>query len=372
MVLCEVAKIVPETVSFLTGLIYTIHQLVYLAIVKMTVSKKNYSNKELARIFNQMADCYRYLGPAERFRSNAYAGAAQTLRNMSEPVETLADDIEQLEDLKSIGKSIAEKIIEFLATGQIQTFEELKKKVPFPLLELMDIEGFGPATLRLLHDELGITTKAELITAIEKGKLEKIKGFASRKIEKLKQALKLDSAKKRLPLKEAQRIADNLLKAIKNIDGVKRATIAGSIRRKKETIGDIDIVITADERKWKKIITTITQLPQAETVIAAGKTRASLVLKTKQVQADIRIVHEDEYGAALFYFTGSKEHNIQLRSLAKQRGWKVNEYGVFENKTGKKLAGKTEEEIYELFGISFIPPDKRIGGNEINRAMILN
>lgn len=316
-----------------------------------------------------MADCYRYLGPDERFRANAYAGAAQTLRNMQEPVETLAGDIQQLEDLKSIGKSIAEKIIEFLATEQIQTFEELKKKVPFPLLELMDLEGFGPATLRLLHDELGIKSKEELVTAIEKGKLEKVKGFASRKIEKLKQSLKLDSAKKRLPLKEAQRIADDLLQAIKNIDGVKQATIAGSIRRKKDTIGDIDIVITADERKWKKIITSITQLPQVKTVVAAGKTRASLVLKTKQVQADVRVVHDDEYGAALFYFTGSKDHNIQLRSLAKQRGWKVNEYGVFNNKTAKKLAGKTEEEIYELFGIRFIPPEKRVGGNEISQAM---
>ena len=368
MVLCEVAKIVPETVSSLTGLIFTAFQLIYLTAMNKD-SKKTHSNKELARLFSQMADCYRYLGPDERFRANAYAGAAQTLRNMQEPVETLADDVQQLEDLKSIGKSIAEKIIEYLATGQIQTFEKLKKKVPFALLELMDIEGFGPATLRLLHDELGITTKEELVTAIEKGKLEKIKGFASRKIEKMKQALKLESSKKRLPLKEAQHIADNLLQSVKSIDGVLKATIAGSIRRKKDTIGDIDIVITADERKWKKIITAITQLPQAKKVIAAGKTRASLVLKTKQVQADIRVVHEDEYGAALFYFTGSKDHNIQLRSLAKQRGWKVNEYGVFDNKTGKKLAGKTEEEIYDLFGIRFIPPEKRIGGNEINQAM---
>ena len=326
-------------------------------------------NRELAIIFSRMSDCYRYLGPEERFRAMAYNGAAQTLRNMKEPVESLAGDIRQLEDLKSIGKSIAEKIIEFLATGHVQTFEELQQNVPYSLLELMDIEGIGPATLRLLHDKLGIKTKDELVTAIEKGKVDKLKGFASRKIEKLKQALKLDSTKKRLPLKEAQRIANNLLKSIKNIAGVKQATIAGSIRRKKDTIGDIDIVITADERKWKKIISAITRLPQAETVIAAGKTRASLVLKTKKVQADIRIVHEEEYGAALFYFTGSKEHNIQLRSLAKQRGWKVNEYGVFENKSGKKLAGKTEEEIYELFGIRFIPPEERIGGNEINKAM---
>lgn len=368
MVLCEVTKIVTETVQFLTGVILATHTMFYLVAMKKNIKKAD-TNMELARIFSQMADCYRYLGPDERFRANAYAGAAQTLRNMQEPVEALATDIQQLEDLKNIGKSIAEKIIEFLATGQIQTFEKLKKKVPFSLLELMDIEGFGPATLRLLHDKLGITTKEELLKAIEKGKLEKIKGFASRKIEKLKQALKLDNSKKRLPLKEAQQIADYFLQAVKGISGVFNATIAGSIRRKKDTIGDIDIVITADERKWKKIITAITQLPQVEKVIVAGKTRASVILKAKQVQADIRIVHEDEYGAALFYFTGSKEHNIQLRNLAKQRGWKVNEYGVFDNKTGKKLAGKTEEEIYDLFNIRFIPPEKRVGGNELRQAM---
>lgn len=337
--------------------------------MKKGVSVQRPLNRELAGIFNKMADCYRYIGTEERFRANAYAGAAQTLSNMQESVEELSDDIKQLEDLKSIGKSIAEKIIEYIATGHIQAFDKLKKKVPFQLLELMDIEGFGPATLRLIHENLGINTKEELIVAIEKGKLETINGFATRKIEKLKQALKLDSVKKILPLKEAQRIANDLLDSIKKIPGVQLATIAGSIRRKKGTIGDIDIVITAEENKWKKIISAITRLPQVEKVIAAGKTRASLVLKTKNIQADVRIVHEDEYGAALFYLTGSKEHNIQLRSLAKQRGWKVNEYGVFDNKTGKKLAGKTEKEIYELFSISFIPPEKRIGGNEINRVI---
>lgn len=144
-----------------------------------------------------------------------------------------------------------------------------------------------------------------------------------------------------------------------------KATIAGSIGEK-DTIGDIDIVITADERKWKKSLPPLPNYHRRK-VIAAGKTRASLVLKTKQVQADIRVVHEDEYGAALFYFTGSKDHNIQLRSLAKQRGWKVNEYGVFDNKTGKKLAGKTEEEIYDLFGIRFIPPEKELAVMRLTR-----
>ncbi|HEX4875177.1 MAG TPA: helix-hairpin-helix domain-containing protein [Chitinophagaceae bacterium] len=323
-------------------------------------------NKELAVIFSRMADCYRYLGPEQRFRAMAYSAAAQTLRNMKEPVDSLAVDIRQLDALKGIGSGIAAKIIEYLATGHIKNFEALQKKVPFQLLELMDIEGIGPATLRVLHEKLKVKTKEELAGALEKGRLEKLKGFGQKKIDNLAQALKLETRKKRLPYREAKKMADDLLAAVKKIEGIRTAVIAGSVRRKKETIGDIDIVLTADEPKWKKIITTITQMPLVKEVLAAGKTRASVLLKEKNVQADIRIVHEEEFGAALFYFTGSKEHNIQLRAMAKQRGWKVNEYGVFDNKTGRKLAGRTEEDIYALLGIRFIPPEQRTGGNEIN------
>lgn len=326
------------------------------------------TNRQLAALFSRMADCYRYLGPEQRFRAGAYTGAAQTLRNMSEPVESLAGDIRKLEDLKSIGTSIAEKIIEYLHTGRIKTFEQLKKQVPYKLLELMDIEGFGPATLRQLHDALHIGSKDELVTALEKGKLEGLPGFGAKKIEKLKQALKLESAKKRMPLKQAQAIANTFLKSISGIPGIRQATVAGSLRRKKETIGDIDIVMTADEKKWKKIINAITTLPEVDKVIAAGRTRASVVLRQRQVQADIRIVHEDEYGAALFYFTGSKDHNIRLRTIARQKGWKLNEYGVFDIKTGKRLAGRTEEEIYRLFRLPFIPPEQRLGGRELDTA----
>lgn len=326
-------------------------------------------NKELAVIFRQMADCYRYIGPDERFRALAYETASKTLSNMQEPVDTLAPDIKKLDELKGVGESIAEKIVEYLQTGQIKTFEKLKKQVPFSLLELMDTEGIGPATLKILHDKLAIKTKEELIQAIEAGKLENIKGFAAKKIENLKMVLKLDAGKQRMPLKVAEKTGNQILSEIKKIPGVQQAVLAGSLRRKKETVGDIDIVITAEHRVWKKIIQTITRIPQVEKVLAAGQTKASLILKNN-VQVDVRIVHEHEFGAALFYFTGSKEHNIQLRTMAKQRGWKVNEYGVFDEKTGKRLAGRTEEEIYSLFGLHYIPPEKRIGKDELAKARI--
>jgi len=325
-------------------------------------------NKELATLFHQMAACYRYLGPEERFRAIAYETASRTLSNMQEPVDVLADDFKKLDELKGVGESIAQKIIEYLKTGRISTFGKLQKKVPFPLLELMEIEGFGPATVKLLHEKIGINSKDELIEAINNGKLKGIKGIAEKKLENMCRALKLESTKTRIPLKEAEQTANELLKIIENIPGVKRITVAGSLRRKKETIGDIDILLIAENHLRKKIINKIISLPQVENIIAAGQTKASVQLKIKHIQVDIRIVTEDEYGAALLYLTGSKEHNIQLRLIAKKKGWKINEYGVFNVKTGKKIGGRTEEEIYNLFGLNYIPPEKRLGKDEIEKA----
>jgi DNA polymerase (family 10) len=327
-------------------------------------------NKELALIFSRMADCYRYLGKEERFRAIAYDTASKTLNNMQEPVDALADDVKKLDELKGVGESIAAKIVEYLATGRIRTYEKLKKQVPFHLLELMDIEGFGPATVHLLHEQLGIASKEELVQAIEQGRLAGIKGMGEKKIANMRRVLKLDAGKKRMPLQEAESISKTVLNALKEIPHVQQAIVAGSLRRKKETIGDIDILLTAESRQWKKIINRFVQLPIVEKVLAAGSTRASVLLKGNHVQVDIRIVHENEFGAALLYFTGSKEHNILLRTLAKKRGWKINEYGLFEEKTGRRLAGETEQEIYQLLGLRYIPPEKRTGKEEIQQAQL--
>ncbi len=324
-------------------------------------------NKELAAIFSRMSDCYKYMGPEQRFRAIAYETASRTLSNMQEPVDIYADDIKKLDELKGVGESIAEKIMEYLHTGKIKTFEKLKKQVPMELLELMDVEGIGPATIRTLHDKLKISDRHDLAEAIEKNKLEGLKGFAAKKIEALRKVLKIEAEKKRMPLKMAERIGNMMLHQVLNMPEVIKASLAGSLRRRKETVGDIDILITADRKNWKKIVNRFTQLPQISKVLAAGQTRASVQLKENHVQVDIRIVHEYEYGAALLYFTGSKEHNIQLRQMAKDRNWKLNEYGVFDAKTGKRLAGKTEEEVYQLFGFSYIPPEKRLGKDELGK-----
>lgn len=328
------------------------------------------NNAALASIFHHMADCYRYMGNEERFRATAYENVSRILYNMKEDIASHATDQRSLDAIGGIGESIAEKILEYLQSGKVKTFEQLKKKVPYELLELMDITGFGPATLKILHDELQISSRKDLIRALEADKLQGIRGFGKKKIENMKRALKLYRDSKRMLLKDAEKTGNEILDAIIKIPGVKKAELAGSLRRKKETIGDIDIVILADPAARKKIVGRIIALPQVGKVLAKGTSKASIVLKNGNVQVDIRLVHDDEYGAALLYFTGSKEHNIKLRAIAKERGFKINEYGIFDNVSGKKVAGSTEEEIYHFLRLKYIPPEQRTDSGEIEKAVI--
>lgn len=332
--------------------------------------KRQDNNLALASVFHRMADCYRYLGKEERFRAIAYENVARVLHNMKEDIADYATDKKSLDQIKGIGESIAEKIIEYLHTGKVKTFERLKKQVPYELLELMDITGFGPATLKTLHDELHISRKEELITALEQGRLQKIKGFGNKKIENMKRALKLYKETPRMPLSVAERSGNEILNEIRKIPGVQKAELAGSLRRKKETIGDIDIIILAETKHRKNIVTHFTSLPQVEKILAKGTTKASVLLKKGNVQVDIRLVHDYEYGAAMLYFTGSKEHNIRLRTIARERGYKINEYGIFDTDSGKRMAGKTEEEMYAFLQLKYIPPEQRLGKNEIEEARL--
>ena len=324
-------------------------------------------NRELSSIFKKMADCYRYMGPEQRFRVIAYDTASRTLSNLKEPVDVYGDDIKKLETLKGVGESIATKIIEYIHTGKIEAFEKLRLHVPYDLLELMDVSGIGPSAIRILHDELGIQTRKDLETALRNNTLTGIKGLGGQRLKNMKAAFKFPDEKKRIPLSEATQIAEKVKEAIKSIRGVDSCTIAGSIRRKQDTVGDIDIVVVAKQKDWNRIVSRFIKLPFVQEVRAAGPTRASVMLQENNIQVDIRIVHYYEYGAALLYFTGSREHTIWLRTLAKQRGWKINEYGVFDVHTGKKLAGETEDQIYRLLGFKCIPPEERTGEDEFEK-----
>jgi DNA polymerase (family 10) len=228
----------------------------------------------------------------------------------------------------------------------------------------MHQDGLGPATLRQLHNQLGIRSPKELVDAVQTGKLEGLKGYGAKKIANIKRSLQIDQIKKRVPYADAAKIAEKIVSGLKKIKEIDDIFIAGSLRRKKETIGDIDILCTTSVSPRKKVIEKIKTLPFIQRISEAGTTRMHLELHDSPLEVDIRIVTPDQLGAALLYFTGSKEHNIQLRTMAKQKGWKINEYGVFDERTGKRIAGKTENEIYQLMGYPFIPPERRLGKNE--------
>ena len=317
------------------------------------------NNRALSEIFSQMADCYRYMGIDERFRAIAYDTVAKTLNNMKEDVSIYSHDKKKLDEIRGVGESIAEKIIEYLNTGKIKTFELLRKKVPFELLDLMRIDGFGPATLRTLHDQLGINNKAALIAALENNRLTGISRFGEKKIENLKRALKIYRKGNRIPLIEALKTGNEILGLVENIKGVEKADLAGSLRRKKETVGDIDIIIQADLPARKKIADALARLPFVKRVLVKGMAKVTVISKQNDLQLDFRLTGKGEYGAALLYFTGSKEHNIQLRTKARELGYKINEYGVFNSITGEKVAGESEEGIYAFLHLPFIPPEQR-------------
>jgi DNA polymerase (family X) len=317
-------------------------------------------NKALAGIFRQMASCYKYLGQKEKFRAIAYENASRTIQNLGDDIELHAHSVKELDELKNIGESIAEKIIEWLNTGTIKTFEKLKKQVPLELLDLMDVSGMGPSTIKELHEKLGIKNRDELMLAIEKGKLGAMKGFGEKKIANISRALKAyKESDSRIQFRDALKIGEALLNEVRKFKGVIKAELAGSLRRKKETIGDIDIVIAAPSSARKSIIKKFTVLPQVDRIIAAGDTRASVVLRKPRIHVDIRVVDLLKFGSALLYFTGSREHTIHLRRLAKEKGLKINEYGLYDTKTNKRLAGETEEGMYKALGLDYIPPELR-------------
>lgn len=336
--------------------------------MRQMVANKN-RNEKLADIFHQMAGCYRYLGPEQQFRAAAYENASRTLQGLKNDISTYATDVKSLSRLSNIGSSIAAKIIEYLGTGKIMVFEKVRRKVPENLLELMNISGLGPATVKLLHEQFNINNHEDLISAIESGKLKGTKGFGEKKIENLMRSLKLFKAgQNRMLLSVALEIGTELLKMIRKINGIVMADLAGSLRRKKETIGDIDIVICAQKQDWRRVINRIKKIEQVGRILVSGDTKLSFLLTQGHIQVDIRLVQVEEHGAALMYFTGSRAHTLKLRSLAKEKGWKLNEYGLFDVKTGKKLAGKTEQEIYERLGMQYISPELREGKDEIELA----
>lgn len=319
-------------------------------------------NYELAKIFDEIGDILDFLGE-NPFRVKTYKRASQIIYGLPDDIEVLFKS-GKLAEIKGIGESILAKVEEFLKTGRVHHYEELKAKVPEGILELLNIPGIGPKGLKALYENLHITNFDELIKACEDKLVQKLPGFGPKKEENiLKGLLRTKEAVFRFPIGLVYEDVLSLLENVRNIKGVKKAEVAGSFRRMKETIGDVDIEVAGDN--GQSIIKSFTHFDGIKEITSEGETKGSVILQNG-LQVDIRVVEEKSFGACLQYFTGSKEHNVKLRGIAKDKGYKINEYGIF--KGDKFIAGEREEEIYETLGLIWIPPELREDKGEIELA----
>lgn len=322
-------------------------------------------NAVIARMFEEIAAVMEIIGESS-FRTMSYHRAARAIEELGEPIETVQRD-GRLTEIPGIGKSTAAKIEEFLKTGQMAAHKETLAKIPPSLSELLLLPGVGPKTARKLWQEAGIGSVDDLRTAIDDDdeRLTKIPGIGPKKIRQMWESLGfVASSQGRTRLGEAQMIAQELIEKVKAIGGVLAVQSAGSLRRGKETIGDIDLLCQAQESPGE-IIEAFCKFDQVRRVTAAGQTKGSVLLESN-VQADLRVVPSESFGSALAYFTGSKEHNVRLRELAIKKNMKLNEYGLF--KGDKPVAGADEEGIYRKLGLQFVPPELREDRGEIEAA----
>ena len=320
-------------------------------------------NRELSFIFDRMADILE-LKNENPFKIRAYRKAARIIGDMTQDIVSILED-GKLEKIPGVGEGMAKKIKEYVETRKMRKYEEVKASVPDELIEMLGIPSLGPRSLAQLHRKLEVRNMAELKRAIEDGRVAGLKGFGAKKADNIMRGIALlMGGMKRMPLGIAHPIAERIVTALKKNRSVRSIEAAGSLRRCCETIGDIDILAAGKNRK--EIIRALVNLPGIKDVMAAGETKASVrVDEGKQV--DLRVVEEDSFGAALQYFTGSKEHNIKLREIARGKGLKLSEYGIFHK--NRKIAGKTEEEVYGALGMEWIPPEIREDGGEIETAV---
>ncbi len=324
-------------------------------------------NKELARIFDRMADALEFLGEIP-FKVVAYRKAARVLEDLPEDIEEIyrQGGMAALMKLPGIGEGIAKKIAQYLDQGRIDRYEEVMKQVPQDLLDLMEVQGIGPRTLRLAYEKLGVRTKDDFKRVLEDGSLARLPGMGPKKIENIKKGLELyERMAQRIPLGAAYPLVQDIVEALRKLPEVLEISPAGSFRRMKETVGDLDLLVAARPEHGRGIIQRFVSLPQVTRVLAAGDTKGSAIFQDRY-QVDLRVVPPESYGAALQYFTGSKAHNVHLRGIARSMGLKISEYGVFRG--AEKIAGETEESVYKAVGLVWIPPELREDRGEIEAA----
>lgn len=306
-------------------------------------------------------------GTSQSFRVRAYERAARTVEGHPEPVAALSED--ELAALRSLGRSTARKIRELVGTGRIARLDLLRAEYPPAFQELTRVPGVGPKTALALRQHLGIGSVEDLKAAIDTQALRTVPGLGPRSEENIARAIErlgIGSKERRTPLADALRAAADVTAALGSVPGVVRAEVMGSLRRFRETVGDIDVVAAA-ENGPEAVMSRFTSMPIVAEVIAYGA-RKSAIVSSSGMQIDLRVVEPGQYGSAAVYFTGSKAHNIRLRQLAIDRGWTLSEYGLTDTATGRVLASATEEEVYAALGLPWIPPELREDNGEIELA----
>lgn len=320
-------------------------------------------NAEIAAVFSEIADLLE-IEAANPFRVRAYRNAARTIGELGRSVQAMVAQGADLDALPGIGADLAAKIAEIVATGTCALLGRLRKELPAGITELLKVPGLGPKRVRALHHELGVQTVEQLQRAARDGRVQTIPGFGA----KMQQALLEATAARlheepRVAISVAGPACESLLATLAAVPGVERAVVAGSLRRRRETVGDLDVLVTV--RGDSPVIDRFVHDSDVRAVLASGATRASVVLKSG-LQVDLRAVPVESFGAAWVYFTGSKAHNIALRRLAQEQGLKINEYGVFKGR--ERIAGDTEASVYEAVGLRFIEPELREDRGELEAA----
>lgn len=334
-------------------------------------------NLDVARTLTELADLLEIQG-ASPFRIRAYRNAVNTINSLSQPLKDMVAAGEDLTELPGVGKSVAKYIGEFLTSGSISRLEEVSAEFPRSLVQLMRLDGVGPKKARKLFEELDVRTVDDLAAELEAGRVQTLDGFGVKSAAKILDAIE-DHKKHtgRFQIRETERLIAGLLEHMQSAPGVARIKLAGSLRRRKETIGDVDILAEL-EGDGTPVVDHFVSFSGAQRVVGAGSTKGSIVLHSG-LQVDLRVIPSRSFGAALQYFSGSKEHNVAVRSRAVRQGLRVNEWGVFRvpeteddepigKEDGERLAGDTEQSVYEVLGMSWVPPELRENRGEVEAA----
>jgi DNA polymerase (family X) len=320
-------------------------------------------NSDVAKIFNRVADLLEIEG-ANPFRVRAYRNAARTVSTLSDNIADRVEAGDDLTEMEGIGDDLAAKIEEIVKTGDLKQLEEIEQRTPPELAEMLNVAGLGPKRVQTLYQQLDITSMAELREAAEAHSIRELEGLGKTIEQKILDDLQdMDQQETRTQLNVAEERVDPLVEYLKAIERIDRVTVAGSYRRRKETVGDLDILATGSD--GERIIDHFVDYEDVETILSQGETRSSVELRSG-LQVDLRVVASESYGAAMLYFTGSKAHNIALRNMALDQDMKINEYGVYRDE--ERIAGETEEEIYALFDLPVIEPELREDRGEIEAA----